>query len=125
MIQVTKWMVLHALLPQEAKIPIKIGKLSIADPEIKTAFGLVGAYFFFIFVSTFLLTVTGYQLLDSFFETASALGTVGLSTGITSDRMPSWTKWLLMFNMWAGRLEILPVLVVFNWKIWIGKRSIS
>lgn len=45
-------------------------------------------------------------------EVASALGNVGLSTGLTSSDM-SWTgKLALVSVMWLGRLEIVPVLVV-------------
>jgi hypothetical protein len=37
-------MVLYTLLPQEAKIPIQIGRLTVSDREIKTAFGCTAFY---------------------------------------------------------------------------------
>ncbi len=46
------------------------------------------------------------------FEVCSAQGNVGLSTGITSIEMPSFAKIMLIFNMWVGRLEIIPIIVL-------------
>ena len=49
-----------------------------------------------------------------FFEVCSAQGNVGLSTGITNIDMPSLSKIMLIFNMWIGRLEIIPIIVLFR-----------
>jgi len=46
------------------------------------------------------------------FEVCSAQGNVGLSTGITSINMPDIGKIMLIFNMWIGRLEIIPIIVL-------------
>ena len=43
----------------------------------------------------------------------SALGNVGLSSGITSPELHWSGKLGLIVLMWAGRLEIVPVLVLF------------
>jgi trk system potassium uptake protein TrkH len=123
LIQVVKWMVLHTLLPKEAKIPIKVGALSIRSHQIKMTIGFAALYMLLVVATAFLLTVEGYRPIDALFESTSALGTVGLSAGITSPMLPAWAKCLLAANMWAGRLEILPVLVVLYPQIWLKKRS--
>jgi len=46
------------------------------------------------------------------FEVCSAQGNVGLSTGITSMGMSPYAKTMLIFNMWIGRLEIIPIIVL-------------
>ncbi|UCD13716.1 MAG: TrkH family potassium uptake protein, partial [Thermoplasmatales archaeon] len=46
------------------------------------------------------------------FEVCSAQGNVGLSTGITSMGMSPYAKIMLIFNMWVGRLEIIPIIVL-------------
>ncbi len=46
------------------------------------------------------------------FEVCSAQGNVGLSTGITNIHMPASGKIMLIFNMWVGRLEIIPIIVL-------------
>lgn len=48
------------------------------------------------------------------FEVCSAQGNVGLSTGITNIGMHSLAKALLIFNMWIGRLEIIPIVVLIR-----------
>ena len=34
--------------------------------------------------------------------------------------LPTWSKWLLFFNMWIGRLEIITVLVFLQPDAWRG-----
>ena len=48
------------------------------------------------------------------FEVCSAQGNVGLSTGITSMAMPDSGKIMLIINMWIGRLEIIPIIVLIR-----------
>jgi trk system potassium uptake protein TrkH len=49
-----------------------------------------------------------------FFEICSAQGNVGLSIGLTSLSMAPLAKGLLIFSMWIGRLEIIPVIVLIR-----------
>lgn len=48
------------------------------------------------------------------FEVCSAQGNVGLSAGITSYQMVDMAKGMLILNMWVGRLEIIPVIVLIR-----------
>ncbi len=48
------------------------------------------------------------------FEVCSAQGNVGLSVGLTTMSMDPVAKIMLMINMWIGRLEIIPVLVLLR-----------
>lgn len=65
-------------------------------------------------VGLLLLIPPGFTLENVVFEVASAQGNVGLSTGITGPTMALPAKILLVFNMWVGRLEIIPVLVLLR-----------
>ena len=65
----------------------------------------------------------GYDPLDALFEVASACGTVGLSTGISRPELEPLLKGLLCFDMLAGRLEIIALLVVLYPRSWIGRRE--
>ncbi len=53
-----------------------------------------------------------YKLSDVIFEVCSAQGNVGLTTGITFEGMAPIAKIMLIFNMWIGRLEIIPIIVL-------------
>jgi len=55
-----------------------------------------------------------FKLSDVIFEVASAQGNVGLSCGITHPEMATLAKLTLCFNMWVGRLEIIPVLMLLR-----------
>ena len=55
-----------------------------------------------------------YTLSEIIFEVASAQGNVGLSTGIANAGLSAIGKITLILNMWIGRLEIIPVLMLFR-----------
>jgi trk system potassium uptake protein TrkH len=55
-----------------------------------------------------------FTLENAIFEVASAQGNVGLDSGITGPGMPWPAKVVFLFNMWIGRLEIIPVLVLLR-----------
>lgn len=67
----------------------------------------------FTIISSF-YTGDNFSLIDVLFESASAQGTVGLSTGITQPDMSSVVKIIYIIQMWLGRLEIIPVLILFR-----------
>jgi len=58
-----------------------------------------------------------------FFEVCSAQGNAGLSVGLTTISMDPLAKIMLIFNMWIGRLEIIPVIVLLRSLVGI-KRNI-
>lgn len=55
-----------------------------------------------------------FTLENAIFEVASAQRNVGLSSGITGPNMPTPAKVVFLFDMWIGRLEIIPVLVLLR-----------
>lgn len=64
-------------------------------------------YSLFLFSSIFLLTWTEkLPFLSLAFESASALGTAGLSTGITGD-LSSWGKFIIIATMLIGRIGVV------------------
>lgn len=54
-----------------------------------------------------------YTVPDIILESASAMGTSGLSVGITNPDLHWIGKLILILFMWMGRVEIIPVLVLF------------
>ena len=81
----------------------------------------LGYVILFVF-GTAVTVLCGYNASSSMYETGSAVGNVGLSSGITSPAMPIPLKITYIFLMWAGRLEIMAVLVLMGFVILaIGK----
>jgi trk system potassium uptake protein TrkH len=65
----------------------------------------------------------GYAPLDALFEVTSAVGTVGLSAGVTAMDLEWPLKVVLCIDMVLGRLEALALLVILYPATWIGKRT--
>lgn len=94
------------------------------NKELAAAATFSFIYLLFVLVSaliTYYLMGPGYSINDAFFESASAQGTVGLSCGITNPEMHPALEITYIIQMWAGRLEIIPVLVLFR-TILLGTR---
>lgn len=47
------------------------------------------------------------------FDIVSAISSCGLSAGYVSPAMPLTSKWVFILVMWIGRLEVIPVIVLF------------
>lgn len=65
----------------------------------------------------------GYPPLESLFEVSSAIATVGLSNGITSETLEPQLKAVLCAGMWLGRLEVFAMLVLLYPPTWFGPRA--
>lgn len=86
-------------------------KESIGNAEIAQT-GLYVLLYLLIFVlGSLILCCYGHPLEYSMFEFSSALGTVGLSTGIMTYDAPSLVLWTGTIGMFIGRLEIYVVLL--------------
>ncbi|HHL40044.1 MAG TPA: TrkH family potassium uptake protein [Deltaproteobacteria bacterium] len=94
--------------PAEVVMP---GKQERAARQTASVFHVTALYAFFIVISAVVFVAAGFEPSAAFFEVTSAAGTVGLSSGIVSPQLPPALKGVLIFLMWAGRLEFLPVLV--------------
>lgn len=79
-------------------------------------------YFVIFLVSTLLLVLSGCDLFSSFSAVLSTLSNLGIGFGLASDNyMLSniFSKWILIFTMLFGRLELFALLVLlipFFWK---------
>jgi len=73
-----------------------------------------------LFCSTLVLSITengnGFGMSDIMFEAASALGTVGLTTGITPS-LTSWGKVIIILVMLIGRLGPLTLLAMLTFNL--------
>ncbi len=111
MLKFITWEIRRLLRPEELvvmRVP-EVGRLTYREIAITLMFILV--YVFVLLAVSLVLTAYGFPLVDSLFETASALGCAGLSVGITSPSLDVVPKSLLMVCMLLGRLEILPFLI--------------
>lgn len=79
--------------------------------HIMKAVSIISASIALVFITTFVLTLfEGQSFSDMFFETISAFGTVGLSTGITPG-LSDPSKIALVITMFCGRIGPVTLLV--------------
>jgi|GEM_PF-4660790 len=83
----------------------------VHDEDVLRAGTLAFSYLVLLMLSSLFLVSEGYSLGDSMFESASALSNVGLSVGVISPDSTGSVKLLFMFDMFAGRLEVLVLLI--------------
>ena len=60
------------------------------------------------------LVPANFDFADVLFESTSAQSTVGLSAGITTPEMSPVLELIYIFQMWAGRLEVIPVFALIR-----------
>lgn len=117
-----RWETIRAFLPKHAAVRFQIGTRHLTRSEmnddLSQAAILSGLYLTLMMGSAVVLTLLvdpSYSLADIIFESATAQGTVGLSTGVTRPAMNAWAESILIFQMWIGRLEIFPVILFLRW----------
>jgi len=109
------WEIKRYLVPPTAVMerPIWEGsrRVFVDDARIRQVMVFIFLYLATYVLGVMILCACGFNLVDSLFEFASAIGTVGLSVGVTSSRMPDCALWSEIIAMFLGRLELIVVIV--------------
>lgn len=116
-----KWHINKVFLSKNTVKSVRFDNKLLLPEEMSLELSRAGIftliYILFVFVST-LFTVYfmsgDFTLADAIFESASAQGTVGLSSGITDPGMNPILEGVYIIQMWAGRIEIIPILILFR-----------
>ncbi|MEA4927827.1 MAG: TrkH family potassium uptake protein [Candidatus Limiplasma sp.] len=102
------------------------GRTIIDTPLVADTLGFVGSYMLLYIIGSLLMTITANStLVDALFEFASALGTVGLSIGLTGPTTNNATLWVEMAGMILGRLEIFIILIGLYSGFSVIRRGVS
>jgi trk system potassium uptake protein TrkH len=116
-------MELKRALHSKAIIPIRIGSKVIEDEVIRKTLGFFLFYIMFFFFASLSFSAMGIDMESSFGAAASGMGNIGPSLGQfgptdTYLSLPLAGKFIMMFCMILGRLEIFAVLVLFTKTYW-------
>jgi len=112
----------RASMPRQAVAEASLGRRRLETDEIQSALSIIFLFLTFIGISWLIFIGMGHNPLDSLFEVVSAIGTVGLSSGISAPDLHPLLKGVLCADMLLGRLEIIAWLVLFYPRTWIGRR---
>ena len=63
-----------------------------------------------IILQVHILSIT---VTDLIFDLVSALSSSGMTAGYVNPSMPLVSKWVFIVVMWIGRMEVIPVMMLF------------
>jgi len=103
------------------KNTVEIGYRRIPYDVVNKAFTIFVISITFIFFMTVLINaIEPFHFDTVLFEVTSAYATAGLSAGITTE-LSSLSKVLISFTMFAGRVGILSIILIFSMQLRRGK----
>lgn len=86
-----------------------LDKLYVTEKHLRETANFVALYLITYLIGVSIFLFHGIPLKEAMFEFGSALGTVGLSLGITAPDLPGGMLWTQIIGMMLGRLEFLVV----------------
>lgn len=112
---------MNRLIHPNAIISIKFGRHSLADSVLQSMWGFISVFIALFIIILLLLIGLGNDLITAFACTTATLANAGAGIGNISlnfANLSTASKWVLMFAMLAGRLEIFSILVLFMPQFW-------
>jgi trk system potassium uptake protein TrkH len=97
----------------------KVGSKVINDSTVTSVFLYIVLYLVIIFFSFIIVLICGVEIGDAFSGTISSLGNVGPGIGTIGTMgnysgLSSIVKFIFTIDMFIGRLEIFPILIIMS-----------
>lgn len=114
---------LFSLIHPRAVKPIKIGGRPVPEDVMRSVLGFLGLYIGLFAFSSVLLAAMGADLTTSVAAVAATIGNIGPGFGQVGPvdnyaAIPYMGKWLLIWCMLLGRLEIYTVIILLVPEFW-------
>jgi trk system potassium uptake protein TrkH len=114
---------LFALIHPHAVSHIKIGGKPVPEDVTRSVLGFLALYVSLFALNTVLLAGLGVDFVTAFGAVASAIGNIGPGFGTVGPaenyaQIPYLGKWLLIWCMLLGRLEIFTVIILLVPEFW-------
>ena len=102
---------------------INFDKKPVDDDTLDSVNIYFATYIFLFILSVLLVSIEGKDLVTNFTAVAATINNIGpglASVGPTCNfgHLTDLSKWVLIFDMLAGRLELFPMLLLFHPTIW-------
>lgn len=119
------WMDLQKRLHPSSLFRTRINGKILEEDTVSSVIMYIVLYIFVLFLSFVLVLICGVHITDAFSGTLASIGNVGpgigqLGTMGSYSEMPSIAKFIFTLDMFLGRVEIFPILIVFSM---IGNRQ--
>jgi len=114
---------LFSLIHPRAVSHIKIGGKPVSDDVMRSVLGFMALYVGLSAMSTILLAGMGVDIVTSIAAIAATIGNIGPGLGMVGPvdnyaQIPYLGKWLLVWCMLLGRLEIFTVIILLVPEFW-------
>ena len=114
---------LFSLIHPHAVTQIKIGGKAVSDDVMRSVVGFLALYMGLFALSAVLLAGMGVDFRTSFSAIAASIGNIGPGFGLVGPvenyaHIPYFGKWLLIWCMLLGRLEIFTVIILVVPEFW-------
>ena len=114
---------LFSLIHPRAVKHIKIGGVSVHEDVVRSVLVFMGLYVGLFAFSSVLIASMGVDLITSVASVAATIGNIGPGLGMVGPtdnfaQMPYLGKWVLIWCMLLGRLEIYTVIILLVPEFW-------
>ncbi len=114
---------LFSLIHPHAVTHVKIGGKSVSEEVMRSIMGFLSLYMLLYAVCAVLLAGLGVDFVTAFGAVAATIGNIGPGFGTVGPvenfaDIPTLGKWLLMWCMLLGRLEIFTVIILLVPEFW-------
>ena len=111
------------LIHPKLVMQVRMNNQHVSPEILSKIFGFIFLYLTTLAVATLLVALDGHSLMTSLGAAASALGNVGPGLDLvgpveTYAPLSAYVKWVLIFSMLLGRLELMTVFVMFMPQVW-------
>jgi len=111
------------LIHPHAVRPIKLGGKPVPEEVLNSIWGFFILYLGLFIVAVIIMSAMGMDIITSFASVAATIGNVGPGFGLVGPvenylAVPALGKWVLIFCMILGRLEIYTVIIMLAPAYW-------
>lgn len=108
--------------PRQISVTKMDGK-AIDHATLRSCNVFLMAYLCIFFISALLISLNNFDFTTTFTAVIAALNNIGPGLGMIGpsgnfSQFSAFSKYVLMFDMLAGRLEIIPMMILFHPKTW-------
>lgn len=114
---------IKSFLHPGAAVPVIVGGQTVDPKAVSSMVTFIALYFIIFTLSVLAVSATGQDMITSIGGVATTLGNVGPGFGAVGpvnnfSAQPFAAKWVYIFCMLCGRLELYTVLILFSKDAW-------
>lgn len=115
---------LHKFIFPNSVTKIRLEKKILDREVVHTTSAFLIVYVFIFAISTLLVSAEGHDLETCFTAVAATFNNIGPGLSVVGPTrnfgfFSDFTKYVLIFDMLAGRLELFPMLILFSPRTWL------